>query len=53
MPLVLLLLWCWTSVDKKMAFDLYFKAANMNNDVAQYCRTTKALLWYKKSADNG
>ncbi|CAI2181930.1 7226_t:CDS:2, partial [Funneliformis geosporum] len=55
-----------TSVDKRRAFELYLKAANMNYNVAQYNVATcfedgigttknkeKANEWYKKSADNG
>lgn len=54
------------SVDEKMAFNLFLKAANMENKVAQYnvaicfddgiCAIKDfdmALQWYKRSADNG
>ncbi|PKY50192.1 HCP-like protein, partial [Rhizophagus irregularis] len=55
-----------TFIDKRRAFNLYFKAANMDNIIAQYnvavCFDegfgtnkdfTKAKEWYKKSANKG
>ncbi|EXX57343.1 Ack1p [Rhizophagus irregularis DAOM 197198w] len=55
-----------TFVDKSTAFNLYFKAANMDNCTAQYNVAVcfyegigtdedieKAIEWYKKSASNG
>ncbi|CAI2173231.1 14958_t:CDS:2 [Funneliformis geosporum] len=67
---ILMLGYCYlygfgTSIDKRMAFELYLKAANMKNNDAQYnvavcfedgIGTIKdsgnAMEWYKKSAEN-
>ncbi|RGB37266.1 kinase-like domain-containing protein [Rhizophagus diaphanus] len=55
-----------TSIDKRRAFDLYFKAASVDNHTAQYNVAVcfdegigtfkdfkKAIEWYKESANNG
>ena len=55
-----------TNVNKKKAFDLYQKAANVGNSQAQYnlafmyefgygtaIDMNKAFHWYKKSAEQG